>query len=98
MSSGPGAATFAVRAKSFVVTISAVNGPTWVDAELSGSSSPLFEGILDAGGSKPFIVHGSLAVEVGSSAARVAVEVGSKQVASYVPPAAPFSMRFQSVA
>ncbi|HEY3941535.1 MAG TPA: helix-turn-helix transcriptional regulator [Acidimicrobiales bacterium] len=97
VSATSGSATFAVRAKSFEVTVSAVGSATWVSATLPGSSDSLFAGIVQAGDKQPFTVHQQgLALEIGSSAARVAVTVGNQPPSNYVPPAAPFSMTFRS--
>jgi cytoskeletal protein RodZ len=95
VSSAPGTATFAVPSRTFTVTVSAVGGASWVEAQVPDALSPVFAGIVPAGGTEPFVVHQSLSIQVGSAAARVSVTVG-KRVANYLPPATPFSMTFQS--
>jgi len=94
--SGAGAATFAVRAPSFVVAVVPAGSASWVQATASGAQSPLFAGIVQAGSRQSFVVHDGLVVQTGSSSARVYVSVGNKLVGYYAPPSAPFTITFQT--
>jgi transcriptional regulator with XRE-family HTH domain len=88
-------ATFEVHASSFVLSLLAVGGPSWMQIGVPGAD-PLFSGIVPDGGHETFPVHGSLVVQVGASSARALVAVQNKLVGAYVPGAAPFTMTFQS--
>ena len=91
----PGGAIFEVRASSFVVSVLAVGSPSWMQFSQPGSS-PLFSGIVPAGGRETFTVHHSLVVNVGASSAHAYVAVGKRLVGAYIPPAAPFTMTFRT--
>ncbi|MGH9081980.1 MAG: RodZ domain-containing protein [Acidimicrobiales bacterium] len=89
-------ATIDVGAPSFVVTVSAVGYPTWLQVKSAAGSQPVFSGMLETGQSHSFTGRQSLAVEVGSVAGHVTVTAGGKRVGTYAPPAAPYTMSFTS--
>lgn len=92
----PTTADLVVRAASFTVTISAVKGPAWIQVTAPTKSAPIYSGMLYAGQNHSFPVQTSITVETGSVAGHAAVTVGTKQVGTYTPPAAPFYMTFKS--
>lgn len=98
------AATFSVNAPTYTVKVAVASSESWVQvtgpAGGPGTAAPsvLFSGLLTAGQSKVFNVKSSLSVQIGSIAARVYVLVGSTQIGSYNPTAAPFTMTFQTTA
>ncbi|HEX3947923.1 MAG TPA: RodZ domain-containing protein [Acidimicrobiales bacterium] len=96
VSTTPTTATFDVASPKTGVEVIAVGGPSWVQVSEIGQTAPLFAGILEAGQSKSFPVEHSLAVEVGSSAAHVYVSADGKNLGFYFPPAAPYTMTFQT--
>lgn len=96
-STTPSSATLAVRAASFTVQLSAVNGVSWVQATAAGKAAPTYAGVLSAGATQILSVQHSLVVQVGSVAAHIAVSVGGRTVGTYVPTAAPFTVTVQSV-
>ena len=88
-------AGFVVRAPSFVVSILAVGGPSWMQIGEPGAA-PLFTGVVQPGGRETFTVHQALVVDVGASSAHAFVAVGQKLVGGYVPSKAPFTMTFRT--
>ena len=88
--------TITVGASSFTVTVSAVSGAAWVQVTQPTSGAPVFSNMMYSGQSQTFTVHQSLTVETGSVAGHTAVTVATKQVGTYVPPAAPYYMTFKS--
>jgi transcriptional regulator with XRE-family HTH domain len=96
VSTSPGAATFVVRSKSFVVAVVPVGSPSWVQATTNGSIAPEFSGVVQPGAKQAFTAHGPLVVQVGASSARLFVSVGSRLIGSYAPPGAPFTITFRS--
>lgn len=90
------AATISVRSSSFVVQVQSVGGTSWVQTTQSGKSTPTFGGIVAEGQTQQFTVQHSMVMVVGSVAAHVDVLVGHESVGTYVPPAAPFTITFQS--
>jgi cytoskeletal protein RodZ len=87
-------ASFSVSTPLFAVRISAQGGDTWVSASGPLSSQPTFEGIVKSGQSQLVSANHQLTVQIGSTAARVAVQVNSRVIGTYVPPGAPFTMTF----
>ena len=87
-------ASFDVTAPLFDVSVSAVGGPTWVSVSGPLSTNPVFEGILNSGESHLIAANHQLTVQIGSSAARLAVQVNKHVIGTYVPPGAPFTMTF----
>lgn len=87
-------ASFNVTAPLFVVRVSAVGGPTWVSVSGPLSTNPVFAGILQSGQSQLVTANHQLTVQIGSSAARLAVQVNKHVIGTYVPPGAPFTMTF----
>jgi len=87
-------ASFSVSTPLFAVRISAQGGDTWVSASGPLSSQPSFEGIVKSGQSQLVSADHQLTVQIGSTAARVAVQVNSRVIGTYVPPGAPFTMTF----
>jgi hypothetical protein len=94
--STPTSATFDVHARAFLVGVTAVGGPAWVQATLAHQSTPAFAGVLQPGQSKAFLVGEALTLQLGSRAAQVSVAVGPHKVASYVPSEAPFNLTYQT--
>lgn len=89
-------ATFSVTAPLFTVEVSASGGDTWVKATGPLSTKPEFEGIVQSGQSQSVQGNHQLIVEIGSTAARMAIQVGHEVIGTYVPPGAPFTMTFTS--
>jgi len=87
-------ASFSVSTPLFAVRISAQGGDTWVSASGPLSSHPSFAGIVKSGQSQLVSANHQLTVQIGSTAARVAVQVNSRVIGTYVPPGAPFTMTF----
>ncbi len=87
-------ATFSVTAPLFTVKVSASGGDTWVKATGPLSTKPEFEGIVKAGQFQALQANHQLVVEIGSTAARMAIQVGHTVIGTYVPPGAPFTMTF----
>ncbi|MGH9047458.1 MAG: helix-turn-helix domain-containing protein [Acidimicrobiales bacterium] len=87
-------AAFSVNAPTFDVLVSATGGDAWVKASGPTSTKPEFEGIVKSGQSQLVTANHQLTVIVGSTAARIAVEVGQHVIGTYVPPGAPFTMTF----
>jgi Helix-turn-helix domain len=87
-------ATFSVDAPLFTVKVSANGGDTWVKASGPLSTNPTFEGIVKSGQSETVHANHQLTVVIGSTAARMAIEVGRSVIGTYVPPGAPFTMTF----
>lgn len=92
----PTSADITVGASSFTVTVSAVGYIAWVKVTAPTKPTPLFENIINPGQSQSFPVSQSLTVETGSVAGHVAVTVGTTQVGTYVPPAAPYYITFKA--
>jgi hypothetical protein len=89
-------ATVNVALASFEVEIKAVNGPCWVQAVAAGSPHPVFGQVIQAGQSHVFAVTSSMTIQTGSGAGRAYVFTGFKQIGSYVPTQAPFTMTFNA--
>jgi transcriptional regulator with XRE-family HTH domain len=87
-------ASFNVSAPLFDVRVSATGGATWVSISGPLSSNPVFAGILQSGQSHVVTANHQLTVQIGSTAARLAVQVGHRVIGTYVPPGAPFTMTF----
>lgn len=87
-------ASFNVTAPLFAVRVSAVGGPTWVSVSGPLSTNPVFAGILKTGESHLIAANHQLTVQIGSSAARLTVQVNQHVIGTYVPPGAPFTMTF----
>ncbi len=87
-------ATFSVDAPLFTVKVSASGGDTWVKASGPLSTNPDFEGIVKSGQSETVHANHQLTVIIGSTAARMAIQVGRQVIGTYVPPGAPFTMTF----
>jgi hypothetical protein len=87
-------ANFSVSAGVFDVRISASGGATWVSISGPLSTNPEFAGILQSGQNHVAVADHQLTVQIGSTAARVAVQAGSHVLGTYVPPGAPFTMTF----
>jgi hypothetical protein len=76
------------------VRVSAQGGDTWVQASGPLSNKPVFAGILKSGQSQVVSANHQLVVQIGSTAARIAVQVDHRVIGTYVPPGAPFTMTF----
>jgi cytoskeletal protein RodZ len=87
-------ATFAINAALFAVRVSASGGATWVSVSGPLSTTPEFAGILQSGQSRLVAANHQLTVQIGSTAARLAVQVNNHVIGTYVPPGAPFTMTF----
>jgi cytoskeletal protein RodZ len=87
-------ATFSVTTSLFNVRVSAQGGDTWVQASGPLSNKPVFAGILKSGQSQVVSANHQLVVQIGSTAARIAVQVDHRVIGTYVPPGAPFTMTF----
>jgi cytoskeletal protein RodZ len=87
-------ATFSVDAPLFTVKVSASGGDTWVKASGPLSTKPDFEGIVNSGQSETVQANHQLTVVIGSTSARMAVQVDHRVIGTYVPPGAPFTMIF----
>ncbi|HXR54475.1 MAG TPA: helix-turn-helix transcriptional regulator [Acidimicrobiales bacterium] len=87
-------ATFAINASLFAVRVSASGGATWVSVSGPLSTTPEFAGILQSGQSRLVAANHQLTVQIGSTAARLAVQVNNHVIGTYVPPGAPFTMTF----
>lgn len=87
-------ATFSVNTSQFDVRVSADGGDTWVQASGPLSTKPEFEGIVKSGQNQVVSANHQLVVRIGSTAARIAVQVNHRVIGTYVPPGAPFTMTF----
>ncbi|MGH8994655.1 MAG: helix-turn-helix domain-containing protein [Acidimicrobiales bacterium] len=87
-------ATFSVTTSLFNVRVSAQGGDAWVQASGPLSTKPTYEGILKSGQSQVVPANHQLVVRIGSTAARIAVQIGHRVIGTYVPPGAPFTMTF----
>jgi hypothetical protein len=58
------------------------------------STKPEFEGILQSGQTHLATANHQLTVQIGSTAARLAVEVKNRVIGTYVPSGAPFTITF----
>lgn len=93
-SSGTNGATYHVKASSFTVTL-ATSAPCWVQVSTPAKAKPSSQGVQQRGQVVHFATkQGSLAVEVGSSAVLLGVEVGGKNVFLAHPTSAPFTYTF----
>jgi len=90
-------ATFHIRAPSFLIRVEPVGTASWMQATDGQHVSPIFAGVVGAGQVKDFLGLQSFTLEVGSPTAHVFISVGNKVVGFYFPPAAPFTMQFDSV-
>jgi hypothetical protein len=93
-SSGTNGARYHVKASRFTVIL-ATSAPCWVQVSTPASAAPSSQGVQQRGQ----VVHyaakqGSLAVEVGSSAVLLGVEVGGRNVFLAHPTSAPFTYTF----
>jgi hypothetical protein len=91
------AATFNVPTSTFVVQITAVNGPCWVQAIAAGHPHPVFEQVIPAGQNHNFTVTSSMTIETGSAAGHAALYSGFKLLGTYAPAKTPFTMTFNAV-
>jgi hypothetical protein len=96
VSTTPTTATLSVGSATFTVHISAEGGATWVSVSDPTSETPTFEGVLQSGEDHDVLASQQVTIQIGSSAARIAVTVGSRQVGTYTPPSAPYTMTFTS--
>ncbi len=87
-------ATITVHGTNPKVTVSAVGGPSWVEVKAPGQSSPIYAADIESGSQKTFDVQASLEIQVGSSAARLAVSVDHTAPRTYAPATAPFTYTF----
>jgi cytoskeletal protein RodZ len=94
LSANPDSANFSVSTGVFDVRISASGGATWVSISGPLSTKPEFAGILQSGQSHVAVANHQLTVQIGSTAARVAVLAGKHVLGTYVPPGAPFTTPF----
>ncbi len=94
VSANANSANFSVSAAVFDVRISASGGATWVSISGPLSTKPVFEGILQSGQTHLATANHQLTVQIGSTAARVAVQADNHVIGTYVPPGAPFTMTF----
>ena len=94
VSANANSANFSVTAAVFDVRISASGGATWVSVSGPLSTNPVFEGILQSGQTHARPANHQLTVQIGSTAARVAVQADNHVIGTYVPPGAPFTMTF----
>ncbi len=91
--SGTNGATYHVKASGFTVTL-ATSAPCWVQVSTPASAKPSSQGVQQRGQVVHYAAKGSLAVEVGSSAVLLGVEVGGKNVFVAHPTSAPFTYTF----
>jgi Helix-turn-helix domain len=89
-------ANFAVSTALFDVRVSAEGGPAWFSISDPLSTKPEFVGTLQNGQSHLVAANRQLTVVVGSTAARLAVQVNKHVIGTYVPPGAPFTITFTS--
>jgi hypothetical protein len=96
--SSASSAAFTVRSP-FLLKIITVGGSSWVQASVTGPHSQTFAATMAAGQTKDFLVPtgDTLTVHLGSAAGRAFVYVGPKLVGFYFPPAAPYTLVYQSV-
>jgi len=87
-------ATITVHGTNPKVSVSAVGGPSWVEVKAPGQSNPIFAADIESGSQKTFDVQSSLQIQVGSSAARLAVSVDHSPPHTYAPATAPFTYTF----
>ena len=87
-------ATITVHGTNPKVSVSAVGGPSWVEVRAPGQSNPVFAADIESGNQKTFDVQSSLQIQVGSSAARLAVSVDHSSQHTYAPATAPFTYTF----
>jgi cytoskeletal protein RodZ len=94
LSASSSGANFSVSTGVFDVLISASGGATWVSVSGPLSTKPEFEGILQSGQTHLATANHQLTVQIGSTAARLAVEVKNRVIGTYVPSGAPFTITF----
>ena len=97
----PSTATVTVKAKVYLVSVTAVGGPCWMQATATPGpgatpGAPLFAGVVTAGQSKDFFVKVPVTLETGSTAAQAAVLVGKRTLGTFRPTAAPFTVTFRA--
>jgi len=79
-------------APTFVATVQAVGGPCWIDVTSSTSSSPTYEGTLDAGTTKSFPATTTLVVELGSTSGRLSVSSSAGRLSPTSPGTIPYRL------
>ena len=94
VSANASSATFSINVALFDVRVSASGGAAWVSVSEPLSSLPEFEGTLQAGQSHLVAANRQLTVQIGSTAARLAIRVNNRVISTYVPPGAPFTVTF----
>jgi hypothetical protein len=94
-STGGQGSAYVVSAKSFTVAI-ATSGRCWVQVTSSASSTPLVSGVQTAGKLLTFASHGTMTVQVGSSAVLVGITVDKKSVFLNAPKTVPYTYTFAS--
>jgi hypothetical protein len=84
-----------VATSNFQVVV-ATSGPCWVQVTSSSSAVPLVSGVQPGGKVLTYPAHGTMTVEVGSSAVIVGVTVRGKSAFTDVPKVIPFTYTFAS--
>ena len=93
-STGTNGATYHVKASAFTVVL-ATSAPCWVQVSTPATASPSSQGVHERGQVTRYAAkQGSLAVEVGSSAVLIGVEVNGKNVFVAHPASAPYTYTF----
>jgi cytoskeletal protein RodZ len=87
-------ANFNVTAPVFDVRVTAAGGASWVQMSGPLSTQPVYEQTLSSGQSHLVTADHQLTVQIGSTAARLAIQVNHRVIWTYVPPGAPFTMIF----
>jgi len=87
-------ANFNVTAAVFDVRVTAAGGDSWVQMSGPLSTQPVYEQTLSSGQSHLVTADHQLTVQIGSTAARLAIQVNHRVIWTYVPPGAPFTMIF----
>jgi cytoskeletal protein RodZ len=85
-------ANFTVSSVSFEVRLSALHAAAWVSISGPTSVKPEFVGTLQSGQSHVVVANHQVTIIVGSTAARLAVQVNKHVIGTYVPPGAPFTI------
>jgi hypothetical protein len=86
-------ASYTVATSKFDVVV-ATSGRCWVQVTSSSSPVPLVSGVQNAGQVLTYPAHGTMTVEVGSSAVVVGVTIKGKNAFTNVPKIVPFTYTF----
>lgn len=90
-------AVYHVGSSPFTLSVAATGGRCWVEMSYSSSTPPLFSGVLMPGQSRTFTIDRSATVDLGSTAGRISVSIGGRDLLSTTKlPTAPYRVMFTS--